>query len=368
MANIIQETEITLVNLAPNSCDEIVSFLDPLDLDNFFINKFHQINQHGDIESLKMITENAVERSNRLILNKYTAMAVNRDLGFLSSSLERHGISITKIEKLEAELIRLSHYTSEVPRDNVNSYASRNPRGVRQRSYTNLEEERIFIGSVNEAMKCLSNVVDNLLILKVIPVDSKGYVNVINNAINHFYTMINSIVNVRKAISPQCFSFELRPYFPPIKVAEKIYYGPGGAQMIMILIDFLLYGSSLKNDEYKDFVEENKIYLPLEYRNIIKDNENTPSIIDLIKLHLETGKIRNNEAIQVILGIEKLINKILTFRRPHTQLAKDNMKIRPQKSVGSGGYEADILDVLLNITTEQKNELKLLKQQIEECR
>lgn len=38
------------------------------------------------------------------------------------------------------------------------------------------------------------------------------------------------------------------------------------------------------------------------------------------------------------------------FRYPHRKLARDNFKIRPDGSVGSGVYTTDILDVLLNET------------------
>lgn len=193
------------IEFSPVGCDGIVSSLDPLSLDYFFKNNFHRLNQTENTTELIKITQTAVLRSKRIDLNKYTAMAITRDLGFLASALTKHNIKIQEVFGLEEELSRMVFFTLEVPRDNVNSYATRNPQGDRQRSYTGLQEENLFIDSVRKAMVCLPKVVENLLALKVVSIDDGAFINLLDKATGYFKDIIDSIIKVKKCLTRVLF-------------------------------------------------------------------------------------------------------------------------------------------------------------------
>ena len=48
---------------------------------------------------------------------------------------------------------------------------------------------------------------------------------------------------------------------------------------------------------------------------------------------------------------------LLKFRYPHLKVAKDNMNIRTEGSLGSGGYTSDILERLLSHTVRSRAKL-----------
>ncbi|MGG3181748.1 monodechloroaminopyrrolnitrin synthase PrnB family protein [Priestia megaterium] len=363
--NNIKDMSDNKLTLPSSVCDYLVSHLDPLELDDFFENEFCALNEQQDTTKMKDKLEKVLEKSSQTQSNTYDAMAITRDIGFIASALNRHGVDIHTITNLESELLRLSELTLELPRDNVNSYTTRNPKGKRQRTFTNYPEERLFIHSVRESMNCLYIISNNLQLLKETDICSSDYVRLVNNCSEQFNFMVNSIVQVKKEISPERFSFDLQPYFSPFVIGGKLYHGPGGTQMLMIIVEFLLYGSSLDNKEYQDYLDNNFVYLPYDHREIVISNKNKPSIIDLILLKESTYIERKERLYNSLNSLEKFLNRIIAFRSPHTQLAKDNMKVRPPKSLGSGGYNASILETLLEITLEKKRTIKEFKKTIE---
>lgn len=340
--------------------DTIVSQLDPLGVDDFFKERFQRLNEKGNLEELIHYCSEFITIYKQIDhLDLYTSLAITRDLGFIASSITRHGGNIAQVEGLEKTLLNLSEITLEVPRDNVNSYATRNPKGERLRTYTRFNEEIIFIENVRKSMDKLHKCVECLLVVKETEPTSENYSQMIQNAVGFFEVMIESVVDTKRKLPPLFFTNELRPYFPPLTIGGTTYYGPGGAQMSMIVVDYLLYGSSLSEKRYVNYLEDTVKYMPSEYRNIIIQYEGQPSIIDVFVNKIsETSD--HTMIIESLRAINKIMKRIMIFRTPHRQMANENMLVRPPKSVGSGGYDTSILDYLCDLTSGVMNEVNKL--------
>src|SRR5258708_982192 len=126
---------------------------DPLNLDPFF--KFMpQLNRENDTLSLvyqaQISGENVLEEKG---WQPEKAAAALRDLGMICASIRRGGMEPTVVApSCNEALTKLAGVTGTVPRDTVFSYGPWNPKGERQRTFTDLAEEGIFINSFTKGM------------------------------------------------------------------------------------------------------------------------------------------------------------------------------------------------------------------------
>jgi hypothetical protein len=340
--------------------DEKVAALDPLSGDDFLTNKLPKINRSADKEALLENTIQFVLKSKQLTsLDILSARAALRDLGFLAGSLATHGIDPRSVPGLEVQLLRLGSRTDEVPRDTVFTYGPRNPKGARMRLFTDQPEERIFIDSFRLGMQELPHSIEALERASILSVHDEQFSYEIRQAEARFSNMVGSIVEVRRKITPQVFTHELRPYFPTFVVGGKEYVGPGGAQMPVILVDYLLWGSSVTDSpDYIHYFYDNLQYLPPELRQVVDRKNGAASILNKVEEELRASQTVSGEPIPGVSALVGLLNTIQKFRFPHKKVADDNMAIRQEGSLGSGGYTADILQRLIDLTSVSRRRIQ----------
>lgn len=315
---------------------EIVRMLDPLVVDEQ-IHDLPHLNDRADVDAIRNITYQAVDRIEGTDLDPAASTAALRDLDFLLSSALRHGADfIVEEPRVERLLLRLGEQACMIPRGTVSTYALANPRGERERSFTGSPEERLFIESVRSGAED----VEASLIAYV----EQGQIAGLDSMADGIQTMIDSIIKVKRGITPAYFTGELRPYFEPLTIGGETYAGSGGAQLQFVAVDYLLWGADCTDSVYQDYFKDNVRYLSPEQRELMRRAIDANGGQSLVSLVAEShDKELAAKATIVLQGLKK-------FRYPHRKLARDNFAIRPQGSVGSGIYTADILDVLLDET------------------
>jgi hypothetical protein len=331
--------------------------LDPLHADQY-VRKIPLLNKERDLASLIRLTCQILPSV--AITNHFSgdqAKAALRDLGIFAGSLKRHNVEpIEVVPNLDATLQLLGIRAGTVPRDTIYSYVSWNPPGERQRKFTELDEEIIFIDSLRLGIVSLNQVIESLVAGKQLDSTNPDFIQHIKTADAHFNKMVNAMVIVRKRISPEVFTYELRPYFEPILIGEGKYMAPGGAQMPILLIDQLIWGSDCDDPVYQKYLAENLQYAPGEVREMSRNLTGQKSLINRLSQEIQSS---GKEPGQAMLG---LINGTLAFRMPHLAVAKANFKLRSESNVGSGGYSAEILEFLVTKTRIAKEKLKLALQ------
>ena len=327
---------------------EYVGSLDPLSLDEF-MTVLPEINRSCDVDVIVGTLEYAVELSSSKIgiESPAEALAGLRDIDFLLSSALRHGVDvIQRVDGLGDELRRLGSIAHTVPRGTVYTYAAANPTGSRRRTFTGSVEENGFIDAVRDSCLALDDAVEAIGMGDI--TDDRALVSQLALGLSAMRIMTDSIVSVRRSVSPEYFTNNMRPFFEPIEIDGKLITGAGGAQMQMLALDNMLWGIDSPNDAYKAFFDANVQYLaPTQQRALVSYKESNDGMS--ILSHLETAPYRYPESLEVFSQIMAQIKK---FRYPHRKLAKDNFKIRSSDAVGSGQSKPDVLDVLIDATED----------------
>lgn len=339
--------------------DYKVQMLDPLSLDSFLVNQLPSLNGEGNTQGLVDIIDSLDLRPERLSsFSLEESLAAVRDLNMILSSLRRHGRNLGKNSKIEQALIFLSKKTQEVPTDTVFSYGTRNPQNERMRTFTELQEERLFIESFRSGMISLPSAIKALEEATSLSLSDIAFGEKIKSAQKSFEKMIGAIVGVQRNITPELFTTQLRPFFEPKNIGGTTYKAPGGAQMPIVLIDQLLWGSDVKDEIYRQYFYENVQYQPVFLRQKAELFSNIPSLIHRITKELETVDTRNTTELKIIksslVAVYDLLSFVEKFRKPHLKIAEANMALRPSGSVGSGGYDVNILKFLLGHVVEAK--------------
>lgn len=324
---------------------EQVASLDPLKTDQI-MEYLPELNSQGDIDAIREATQYATAGTEALAMpSRAEALATIRDLDFLASSLMRHGEQpLDTIPGLEAQLIRMGAVANTVPRGTVFTYAAANPNGERRRSFTGSHEEEAFIDSVTRSIIALDGAVEGL------GKTSLGNDARLSQALwrsgEAMDEMIDSIVQVRRTVSPEFFTFQMRPYFEPLVINGESLTGAGGAQMQLVAVDRMLWGCEDKSPDYEGFFAENFIYLTPVQQEALSDYvrvNGDKSIVGWLNENPGQYPETTDAAID-------LLKKIKKFRYPHRRIAQDNFKLRPNDAVGSGTYQPAILDVLIEKT------------------
>ncbi len=335
-----------------------VQSLDPLGLDDFLIEKLPRLN--GDKNTVAI-----VEFSRRLELapdriqcfDPLAARAAIRDLSMVASSLCRGGIGMEEVPEVEKALIILSNISREVPADTVFSYATRNPEGRRTRTFTTHSQERVFIKGVRRGTENIPLAVRALDIAQGLSVREPRFSAMLLIASEKFAPMVHEMARIRKIVTPTFFTEELRPFFEPKVIGGKTYQAPGGAQTPLILIDNMLWGDQGSGSRYAKYFGENLEYLPLIMRERTATMRSRPPLVFQAMRGMPKPDEDPRECDMVresLLALRKMLEMLERFRIPHLKTAQENMKIRPQGSLGSGGYNTDILVYLLEKTTSAK--------------
>ncbi|MEU9281485.1 monodechloroaminopyrrolnitrin synthase PrnB family protein [Streptomyces sp. NPDC048341] len=117
--------------------DSTTAALDPLGADSV-MRTLPQANNAADTTWLRT-------RAEHLSRHAAPTRAALRDLGVITASVARHTGRPVPPPAVEAAMLRLGATADEVPRETVYSYATRNPRGPRRRSFTDTPGEHVFI-------------------------------------------------------------------------------------------------------------------------------------------------------------------------------------------------------------------------------
>lgn len=332
--------------------DSKVQILDPLSLDDFFISRLTELNKDRRTADLKKDCNALRLRSSELkSLSIQAAMAATRDLAMIASSCQRHAIPFGEIPALEAGLLQLAEITGELPTDTVTTYGTRNPCGVRMRVFTHLAEEHAFIESFRAAMAELPRCLRALHICQCLSVFDPSCSEYLIIAREKFKAMVKAIISIKKVVTPEIFTHELRPYFDPKIIGGKRYFAPGGAQMPIILIDQAIWAmNSIDDGILKGYYEENISYQPALLRRCALLFQDKACLIHKITAELSGSQVSDGGLVfarQSLDALGKLIAIIAQFRAIHLGIARENMAIRPVGSIGSGGYDIKILERLL---------------------
>ena len=339
--------------------DIAVSKLDPLGADDFFQDILPEFNYRmapSEIMRMAFFIIPSLEEISKYDL--LSARAAMRDLGMIAASLRRHDVHVADFRELRDALVRLSAITAEVPRDTVFSYGPRNPSDERQRRFTKRPEEEIFIKSFISGMKGLGNCIMLLPALLSRPVDSPGFLDACRDMTKQFQAMVSAIVQVREQIPPAVFTAELRPYFEPIRINAVEYFAPGGAQMPMLIVDQLLWGSNCTTPSYLKYCEENLVYLPPFFREFSSYYRKKKSIVTRVHEEYGGGKVVTEPERQGIQMLVNFLTRIMSFRAPHQRVAEANFALRSRFAVGSGGYTPAVLGELIEKTQQAQHILR----------
>lgn len=334
-----------------NTADADVAALDPLGADAVMA-ELPAANARRDTTWILEAVRGLVGRSRATTAPD--ARAALRDLGFLASSALRHDEQ-ADLTFLEPELARLGQLCSEVPRDTVYSYTTRNPSGERRRTYNDSDEEHLFIDSVTTSTASLNLAVEHLA-YSLLDDDRDGeeLTKSFVRARDSVDVLRRNLLAVKRRLSPEYFSNHLRPYFPHITVDGKAYAGPGGAQMPLLVLDVLLLTGGADDNGtqwHHDYLKDNVIYLPPAHRAVCHQA--------LVRLRRQDhrkliGVLREHDDARTEFA--QLMKDTLKFRYPHRQLARANMAVRPEGSLGSGGYTAESLDHIIELTRKAFDE------------
>ena len=348
--------------------NQLISDLDPLGADDFFVKDLPALNEIGNPSAIYTFFKPYFYGKQVYGMSRLEAAAATRDIGMVASSLVRHSVSIQEFPDLEEFLVMLSVITDEVPADTVTSYGPRNPLNSRMRTFTGEPEEKLFISCVIEGMESLPVAVAALDTAQDLSPTDSEFSRMVDFSANNFSAMIVAITKVIICITPEYFTRKLRPYFEPKIIGGRTYLAPGGAQMPIILVDLALWGGRDNNPQYIRYWNENISYLPPSLRvraqKIVRSN---PLILKVAKEleNLKLLKVSQKENIALALGsIDRLIVMLQKFRYPHLKIAEENMAIRQKGSVGSGGYDTEVLKLLIASSESARKTVQKLQQNL----
>jgi hypothetical protein len=326
--------------------------LDPLGADHFMVDILPTLNSLGKVGEVISLSKGIIPSGDKIeAMDGFEARAAIRDLGMVASSIQKHGVPTRKIPDLERSLILIGMKLDEIPRETVFHYGPWNPADERTRTFTGTEEEKIFIQSFREGMQGLDLSINSLLELQNKSVFDLGFSHTLDLARDGFQKMVSAMVEVRRKVTPDFFSFQMRPYFPALTINGQVYQAPGGAQMPVLLIDRMVWGIDCKDNVYQEYYGENLKYLPKNYREIDQLIE-TNSLVTRFLKEADAANLAQTQE-----GISLLLLVLLKFRLPHLKTAKANFEKRPEGSKGSGGYTPTILEHLIILTNDAKRSI-----------
>jgi hypothetical protein len=336
---------------------------DPLEADTA-IAQLPYFNARGDTAALITGLQQLVSTAQQLpVMNYVAASAAIRDICMYAGSLMRFGMEPCEhVLDFTTTLLSLSlHADNTIPRDSFTDYALRNPSGSRARQFTALDEERIFIASLRSGMEALDICVEHMLYVYYCVPGSSDFVEHCNAATNAFQTMIDAMVVVKRAISPETFTHFLRPYFEPFKVNGQPYGAPSGAEMSILNIDQILWGADCHDELYRNYFNANIIRLPAVYREISQLFTSRTSLMSKLSAKMQPGQLLSPVEQESIHALHRFLTKMYSFRMPHYKVAEDNVKLRlremhgEQAVKGSSGFGLDEVKYVLDQTIKWRN-------------
>lgn len=347
-----------------NQDDLYIASLDPLSADEH-LTLVPTLNENKDtIALVLMLVDILPSMPTASTFDFYQAGAAMRDIGILLGSLKRHGVEpVNVIPELEDKLNLLGRITNLPPRDTLIHYTVWNPAGDRHRTYTGTQDEKHLIESVKMAMHPLLQAIFYLTDLHAMPLQSPEFIATCDKAADSFEAMIKGIVHARRNISPAYFAQELRFYYDPILLNEKMYLGPGAVEMPVFVFDHILWSANCDDPMYKEFKGTYVPYIQEYVRAVYHEFLYQDSLVTKVSKSLLGDESYMAEKLQSAKALIRLFNLLKSFRMPHKKLADEAYAQKTQKEdenrkKGSGGYEPEILQHILKLNLQYLNQLE----------
>lgn len=350
------------VNLDPLGMDETMAILP-------------ELNNGGHREAVVAAVDQAFDRAENLFfeaeidgvqISRPVALAALRDLDFLIGSGIRHGFdySAESEEKSRRDEIlgALASITQTVPRGTVFTYATANPTGARERSFTGDPQEAAFIESARLGCTSLDEAVRMLCGVEFESHTAASDLQRLLAANAALALSIQSMQDARARVSPQWFSEVLRPYFDPVDIGGQRYLAPGGAQMPLLIADKILWANPENDETYASYFDESVPYCDIAYRAMLEEalsRPNTP-LLQAALMREAAGRGVDAPEDPLLDALLETFAAIQTFRSIHRIVAKKSFGSRPEGAVGSGGLTTDILEYLTQKTKYGRNVLRAL--------
>jgi monodechloroaminopyrrolnitrin synthase len=326
--------------------NEVIARADPLGSDAVF-HQLLQFNTVGDIEGIAQALAEAVAGIPQMTGSDFIrCSAAIRDLSILGGSLIRFGVEPTLCVPGFDEALQFlaAQIRTPIPRDSFIDYTLRNPPGERERTFTSLPEETLFIDSLRRGMAAVDACLIHVLNAYTFPFAHQHYADSLHAAALSFQDMIDGIVRVKRKITPEAFTHSIRPFFEPFCVAKQALSAPSGAETPILNIDQILWGADRTDEIYTVYFQANIIRLPAIYQEISQVFAREQSLITQIKARLAYGQAFNQEELRSLQALHQLLTKIYMFRMPHYKVAEENVILRQreqgegQKIAGSSGF------------------------------
>lgn len=332
----VQLCELAASLRIERSRNQAIAEADPLGADEA-IRRLPGLNQHQDTEGIRVALERSIARAQCLPeLDFIHSSAAIRDISMFGGSLVSFGIEPADcVPGFDEALVFFStNVASQIPRDSFIDYTSRNPVGIRERRFTSLREERIFIDSLRRGMAALDICLENVMNGYTYPLSSEKFAEFYRAAADSFQTMIDSIVQVKRHITTEVFTHYIRPFFEPFRVKDRAYSAPSGAEMSVLNIDQIIWGADYEEELYTTYFQANIIRLPAIYKEISQAFAGQKSLITRLKDRLRNGFPLSPDERVSIQELHHFLTRMYTFRMVHYKVAEDNVKLRQQETGG----------------------------------
>lgn len=330
---------------------------DPLELGSILASELPDINKERALPRLLGLTDDAIETARGVDFSDQPriADAALRDFDFLAASLTRMGSIPKEVPGLEQTMSQLGIAAGTVPRGTVYSYALQNP-SQQERTFTGTPEEHFFIKTVRDSGAIMLSQCAELLALNPSVDDAEHMAEALARTSDTMKFVVKGMVDVSRVVSPSFFSKEMRPFFDGIEVDGASYAGAGGAQLPLVVIDRIMWGSESESAVYQGYYEDNIRYQPADLRSDLSIAEDGAYQISLLG-HLRDRQVAGENMNTAIDEARGVMGQIKRFRMPHRKVAQDNFKLRPGNSVGSGQYTPTVLDTLIDLTDKAMSEM-----------
>ncbi|HYU76741.1 MAG TPA: monodechloroaminopyrrolnitrin synthase PrnB family protein, partial [Ktedonobacteraceae bacterium] len=210
-----------------------------------------------------------------------------------------------------------------------------------------------------QGMASLDYCLEDLVLAYTYSFAEKEFATHCYTAADSFQTMIDSIVKVKKKITPEVFTHSIRPFFEPFAVDGVAYSAPSGAEMSILNVDLIIWGLECKDELYEKYVRANILRLPIIYQELCQQFEGLPSMMSRMQERLLSDTPLNENEHNSVQALYHLLTKIYSFRMPHYKVAEDNVKLRLKETggaevKGSGGFGIDEVKYVLDQTIKSR--------------
>ena len=313
--------------------NQAIAEADPLGADGAFL-RLPGLNERHDTEGIRRALEQAVAQAQSLPGRNFIhCNAAIRDLSMLGASLVRFGREPADCVSGFSEALQAlsADVAAQIPRDSFIDYTSRNPGNERERTFTSLPQERVFIDSLRRGMSSLDTCLANMLTACTFPISRQEFATCLQATTASFQMMIDFIVQVKRGITPEVFTHHIRPYFESFRVGDRAFSAPSGAEMPILNIDQIIWGADCADELYTTYFRANIIRLPAIYQEINQTFAGQKSLMTMLKDRLASAIPLSHGERRSIQELHHLLTRMYTFRMPHYKVAEDNVILRQQE-------------------------------------